>query len=164
MAALLAIVAGGAAPRPAHAIGQGWDHKANITDAAKRLVVLHRREGSSGVLKFLEACYRTHLLSSEFTAGLESCMAQDLMHTQVLAMVYSRLPPDRIKKIGVPSPEVIAKSMNDRLVSSFMQYKVTVKDGDEFKRLVNAYGVPIFVKGVFPKSASPPGDAASPEK
>jgi hypothetical protein len=144
---------------PALAAGNGWDHKANIEDAAKRLVKLHKREGSTGVLKFLDACYRTHLLSSTFTAGLESCMAQDLMHTQLLAVIYSRLPPERLKKLGAPSPEVIAKSMNARFVSSFMQYKVTVAEGDEFKRLVNEHGVPIFVKGVFPKSAAPPDDA-----
>ncbi|MBK9078221.1 MAG: hypothetical protein WBP38_06840 [Hyphomicrobium sp.] len=138
---------------PAFAVGTGWDHKANIEDAAKRLVKLHKREGSTGVLKFLDACYRTHLLSSTFTAGLESCMAQDLMHTQLLALIYSRLPPERLKKLGAPSPEAIAKSMNERFVTSFMQYKVTVTEGDEFKRQVNEYGVPIFVKGVFPKSS-----------
>ena len=56
------------------------------------LRLLHKREGSPGVLKFLDACYRTQLLASEFSQGLESCMAQDYMHTQVLAMVYSRIP------------------------------------------------------------------------
>jgi hypothetical protein len=147
---------------PALAVGGDWDHKANVEDAAKRLVKLHKREGSIGVLKFLEACYRTHLLSSSFTAGLESCMAQDLMHTQLLALIYSRLSPERLKKMGAPSPEVIARSMNERFVSAFMQYKVTVAEGDEFKRLVNTHGVPIFVKGVFPKSAAQPKDA--PEK
>lgn len=149
------------AAMPAHAAGDGWDHKANITDAAKRLVVLHRREGSTGVLKFLEACYKTHLLSSAFTAGLESCMAQDLMHAQILAVVYSRLPPERIKQMGAPTPEIIAKSMNARITSSFMQYKVTVKEGEEFKRIVNEHGMPIFMAGIFPKSA-PKGDAAKP--
>lgn len=164
MRAIAVMVAIAGAASPASAVGQGWDHKTNIEDAAKRLVVLHKREGSAGVLKFLDACYRTHLLSSTFTAGLESCMAQDLMHTQVLAMIYSRLPPERVKKLGAPTPDVIARSMNARFVTSFMQYKVTVKDGEEFKRLVNEHGVPIFVKGVFPKSVPPQGTPDSPEK
>ena len=155
MAALLCAVLSG----PVFAVGSGWNHKTNIEDSAKRLVKLHKREGSAGVLKFLEACYRTHLLSSAFTAGLESCMAQDLMHTQLLALIYSRLPPERLKKLGAPSPYVIAASMNQRFVTSFMQYKVTVAEGDEFKRLVNQFGVPIFVSGVFPKSAAPPDGA-----
>ena len=150
---------------PAHAVGEGWDHKANITESAQRLVTLHKREGSPGVVKFLDACYRTHLLSSEFTAGLESCMAQDLMHTQMLALIYSRLSPERIKKLGAPSPQLIADTMNKRLATSFMQYKVTVVEGDEFKRLVNDYGMPIFVKGVFPKAAAPTnGRATEPGK
>lgn len=165
IAACCACLAGTlAGSAPAHAVGQGWDHKANITDAAKRLVILHRREGSAGVIKFLEACYKTHLLSSAFTAGLESCMAQDYMHTHVLALIYSRLPPERIKQMGAPTPEVIAKSMNERFVTSFMQYNVTVKEGEEFKKLVNDFGVPIFVAGVFPKSKTPEGDAPKGEK
>lgn len=159
---MLLVAAIGAAA-PASAASESWDHKANITDAAKRLVVLHRREGSNGVLKFLEACYKTHLLSSAFTAGLESCMAQDLMHAQVLAVIYSRLPPERIKQMGAPTPEIIAKSMNARVTSSFMQYKVAVKEGEEFKRLVNQHGMPIFMAGIFPKSA-PKGGATKPEK
>ncbi|MBR2534770.1 MAG: hypothetical protein IKE66_01735 [Hyphomicrobium sp.] len=150
------------AASPAIAVTEGWDHKKNITDAAKRLVVLHKREGSTGVLKFLEACYKTHLLSSQFTAGLESCMAQDLMHAQILAIVYSRLPPERIKQMGAPTPEIIAKSMNARLTSSFMQYKVTVKEGEEFKRLVKEHGMPIFLSGIFP-NAAPGNGAAKPE-
>lgn len=161
MAAIVALTVATVAGEPARATGENWDHKANITDAAKRLVVLHRREGSTGVLKFLAACYKTHLLSSEFTAGLESCMAQDLMHAQILAVVYSRLPPERIKQMGAPTPEIIAKSMNARITSSFMQYKVTVKEGEEFKRLVNNHGMPIFMAGIFPKSA-PKGGAAKP--
>lgn len=161
-AALLALFAVIGAAIPASAAGEGWNHKTNITDAAKRLVVLHKREGSTGVLKFLEACYKTHLLSSKFTAGLESCLAQDLMHAQVLAVVYSRLPPARIKEMGAPTPEVIAKSMNTRVTSSFMQYKVTVTEAEEFKRLVNDHGMPIFMAGIFPKSAGPKNGAAKP--
>lgn len=156
MAAILALVG---ASSPAAAASEGWDHRTNITDAAKRLVVLHRREGSNGVLKFLDACYKTHLLSSQFTAGLESCMAQDLMHAQILAVIYSRLPPERVKQMGAPTPDIIARSMNARITSSFMQYKVTVKEGEEFKRLVNQHGMPIFMAGIFPKSA-PKGGAA----
>ena len=88
---------------PADAAPGKWDHTANIKDAATRLAKLHRREGSSGVLTFLDACYRTHLLASSYTAGLEACMAQDYMHTQILAQIYARLPAEDRAKSGAPS-------------------------------------------------------------
>ncbi len=93
-----------------HAPARAQDHKAewnqveNVKSAAKRLGEMQRRQGSESVLKFLEACYKTHMLAEEFTEGLEGCMAQDYMHTQVLATVYSRLPPETIKKMGAPTP------------------------------------------------------------
>jgi hypothetical protein len=153
-ARLGAVVLGAFVAATAHAAKGDWDHAANIKDAAARLAELHKREGSAGVLKFLDACYRTHLLASEFTKGLEACMAQDYMHTQVLATIYSKLPEDERKRLGAPSPEAMAQGMNQRFVASFMQYKVTVAEAEDFKNLVNKYGFPVFVKAVFPKNPS----------
>jgi hypothetical protein len=139
-----------------------WDHAANIKDAATRLANLHRREGSPGVLKFLDACYRTHLLASEFTRGLEACMAQDYMHTQVLATIYARLPAEQRAKSGVPSPQLIADGMGKRFVTAFSQYKVPVPEAEAFKKLVDTQGFPVFLKAVFPKLGAKPG--ADPDK
>lgn len=148
---------------PCTAAPGNWDHTANIKDAAQRLVKLHRREGSAGVLKFLDACYRTHLLASDFTKGLEACMAQDYMHTKVLATIYAKLPDAQRERLHVPSPVAIADGMNKRFVSSFMQYKVTVTDADDFKLQVDKVGFPLFVKGVFPKGTAGQQDPAKPE-
>jgi hypothetical protein len=141
------------APVPLHA-KETWDHVANIKDAAKRLADLHKREGSAGVLKFLDACYRTQMLSSEFTQGLESCMAQDYMHSQVLARIYARIPQADRVRMGVPAPEDIANGMGQRFVAAFSQYKMTVKQAEHFKKLVDKNGMPIFVKSVFPPKKS----------
>jgi hypothetical protein len=141
---------------PVSAAPGKWDHAANIKDAAGRLALLHRREGSPGVLKFLDACYRTHLLASTFTQGLEACMAQDYMHTQVLATIYARLPAEQRAKTGAPSPEVIANGMGKRFVSAFSQYKVPVSEAEAFKKLIDSQGFPVFLKAVFPNSAGKP--------
>jgi hypothetical protein len=138
-----------AAPAPSMAKGT-WDHVANIKDSAKRLAILHLREGSPGVLKFLDACYRTQMLSSEFTAGLESCMAQDYMHSQVLAKIYAKIPQADRVRMGVPAPEDIANGMGQRFVAAFAQYKISVKEAAAFKKLVDKDGLPIFVNAVFP--------------
>ena len=132
-----------------------WDHIANVKDAANRLGQLHRHEGSKGVLKFLDACYRTHMLASTYTAGLEACMAQDYMHTQILAQIYARLPADERAKTGAPSPELIADGMGKRFLVAFSQYNVSGADAETFKKLVDTHGFPIFLKAVFPKSPNP---------
>jgi hypothetical protein len=137
----------------AHSAKGNWDHAANIKDAAGRLATLHKREGSQGVLKFLDACYRTHLLASEYSKGLESCMAQDYMHTQILATIYSKLPEEERVKLHVPSPEAMAQGMGQRFTAAFQQYKVAVAEANDFKALVDKYGFPVFVKAVFPKDA-----------
>jgi hypothetical protein len=149
----------------AHAAAGAWNHAANIKDAAQRLALLHKREGSNGVLKFLDACYRTHMLASEFSKGLEACMAQDYMHTQVLATIYSKVPEDQRKRVGAPSPEMMAQGMGQRFTAAFSQYKVAVVEAEDFKKLVDKYGFPVFVKAMFPKDAakipqlSKPGNA-----
>lgn len=145
--AALAVAAFGAS---AGAAPGSWDHEANIREAVERLVLLHRKQGSNGVLKFLDACYRTHLLAGTFTQGLESCMAQDYAHSKVLVAIYAKIPRDKLKKVGAPTPAGIAGSMNQRFIKAFTQYNVTVADAEDLKRMFETVGVPIFIKGVFP--------------
>jgi hypothetical protein len=156
LALLLALVV--AVPAAAK---ETWNHVANIKDAATRLAELHKREGSPGVLKFLDACYRTQMLASEYSQGLESCMAQDYMHTQVLAKVYAAIPEAERQRMGTPSPQAIADGMGRRFVAAFSQYKISVKDAEEFKKLVDKNGLPIFVKAVFPPKK--PDDSDKPD-
>lgn len=155
---LIALMLGAmaAAPSPSFA-KEAWDHVANVKDAAKRLADLHKREGSAGVLKFLDACYRTQMLSSKYTEGLESCMAQDYMHSQVLARIYARIPQAERVRMGVPAPEDIANGMGQRFVAAFKQYKISVKEADAFRKLVDKNGMPIFIKSAFPPNN--PGSA-----
>jgi hypothetical protein len=157
---LAALCLGLIAAGPASALAkETWDHVANIKDAAKRLSDLHQREGSAGVLKFLDACYRTQMLSSKFTQGLESCMAQDYMHSQVLARIYANIPQADRVRMGVPAPEDIAKAMGQRFVAAFSQYKIGVKQADAFRKMVDKNGMPIFLKSVFPPHKVGEGNA-----
>lgn len=158
MAFCLGAIAAGSAPALAK---ETWNHVANVKDAAKRLANLHRREGSAGVLKFLDACYRTQMLSSEFSQGLESCMAQDYMHSQILARIYAKIPQADRVRMGVPAPEDIAKGMGQRFVAAFAQYKMSIKQAEAFKKMVDEDGMPIFMKSVFPRRKSGDGDADS---
>ncbi|MEQ1718245.1 MAG: hypothetical protein ABL907_20070 [Hyphomicrobium sp.] len=130
-----------------------WNQTANIKDAANRLAKLQRAEGSEAVLKFLEACYKTHTLASKYTQGLEGCMAQDYMLSQVLATIYTKVPPEALAKMRAPSPDLIARSMRGRFQAIFAQYQITQPEADAFKTAVERVGFPIFIKAIFPKAA-----------
>ncbi len=142
------------------AAAPSWDRQANIVDAAQRLAKLHRVQGSQGVLKFLDACYRTHLLSSDFNQGVEGCLVQDYIHAQTLATIYSRLPPEARAERKLPAPDVISQAMQRRLIATFTQYKITPDDAVVFQKLIEKHGLPVFIKAVFPKAA-PPNNGAS---
>ena len=143
---------------PAHAAKPAWDQTANIKEAANHLAKLHRAQGSQGVIKFLDACYRTHTLASEFNRGLEACMAQDYMHSQILAVIYAKVTPEDRAKSNFPSPEFIAKTMSARFASVFAQYKFTANETDALKKAVDTHGFPLFLKAVFPKGPDGAGE------
>ncbi len=144
VALLLALVPASALSKPA------WDQEANIKDAAKRLALLHRGEGSQGVVKFLDACYKTHTIASEFSAGLEACMTQDYIHSRVLAEIYAKLPEEARAKLHAPSAEFIARTMNARFAAIRAQYKMSDADADTLKKSIDKVGLPIFIKSAFP--------------
>ncbi len=94
------------------------------------------------------------MLAEKYTEGLESCMAQDYMLSQVLAVIYSRVPADKLKDMNAPSADIIARSMRGRFQAIFQQYKLTQDQADSLRKAVDDYGMPIFVKAVFPKRGS----------
>jgi hypothetical protein len=142
----------------AHA-GKRWDRAANIGEAANRLVELHRAKGSQGVLKFLDACYKTHTLASEFKAPLEACMAQDYMHARVLVEIYGRLPEEARVRFNAPDAAGIELALNRRFALVMKQYAMSEADTQELMKSIETVGVPIFVKGVMPSSETSPADA-----
>ena len=154
---------------PAHAESTkaekpAWDRAANIKDAAERLGALHRREGTQGVIKFIDACYRTHMLASEYNKGLEACLAADYMHSRVLAEIYARVPAEERAKNKAPSPELITNTMAARFGRAYQQYKVPAAEADVFKKLVDTHGFPLFVKVIFPKAQAEPESGTAKDK
>ncbi|MGE0380506.1 MAG: hypothetical protein AB7O90_06620 [Hyphomicrobium sp.] len=148
---------------PAHAADTNWDQTKNVTDAAKRLAEMQRRQGSEAVLKFLEACYKTHMLAEKYTEGLEACMAQDYMLSQLLAVIYSKVPPEKLADMKAPSPEVIARAMRGRFLAIFQQYNISQEQADSLKKAVDEHAMPLFIKLVFPNSSKKKdGDEPSP--
>jgi hypothetical protein len=127
-----------------------WDQAANVKDAALRIAEIQRTQGASKALDFISDCYKTHSLSSEYTKAFEGCIAQDYLETQILALVYSRLPPETLKKMGAPDPKMLAESMGQRVTAAFASYKIPVARAEKFKKIVDEAGFPVFFKTLFP--------------
>ena len=140
-----------------------WDQAANVKEAAERLAVIQKRQGATAAFKFIDACYRTHSLSSEYTRAFEACIAQDYLETRVLALIYSRMSPETLKARGMPTPQMLADTMGRRIVSAFKNYDVPVQDVRAFKKLVDEHGFPVFFKALFPNSKVPEINDGPPE-
>jgi hypothetical protein len=142
--------------QPAHAAKPSWDQKANIAEAATRLAQLHLRQGSQGVVKFLDACYRTHTIAERFTQGLEACLTQDYIHSQALAIIYARMPEAERTKQGMPSAEIITRMVAERMATVFQRYKIASPEADAFRKSIDLHGFPVFLKAVFPSASDAP--------
>jgi len=132
-----------------------WDQSANIKDAAVRIAEIQRTQGATKAFNYIEDCYKTHSLSSEYTKAFEGCIAQDYLETQILALVYSRLPPETLKEMGAPEPKMLAQSMGQRITAAFATYKIPVVRVEKFKKIVDEDGFPVFFKVLFPGAEVP---------
>jgi len=157
------VVAATAVPEPVLAAGESgdatqaeqpaWDRPASIRGAAERLGYLHRARGAKAAYELIENCYKTHSLAEHYGEGFETCIAQDYLETRTLMLVYARLPPETLAKLGVPSPHELSAGMGARIAAAFRQYNKDQAYADELKRLVDQYGVPVFLSIVFPEAA-----------
>ncbi|MDH4981562.1 hypothetical protein [Hyphomicrobium sp. D-2] len=145
------------APKP------DWDQVANIKEAATRLAQIQRTQGASGAFAFIDACYRTHRLSSAYTRAFEACIAQDYLETQILSLVYSRMPLEVLQRMKAPSPDMLAGTMLRRVSAAFGQYKLSKEQVAEFKRNIDAHGFPIMFAALFPNTPVPQVPQAIPE-
>ena len=139
---------------PAFAAGNfTWDRAANIKDAAERLAGLQKERGALAAYKFISACYGTHMLASKYTQGLEACIAQDYMLTEVMTSIYARIPAEKRKEMGTVDPDQLARGMSQRVGAALTQYKMTEADGLALKKMIDQHGLPVFAKQTLPKAS-----------
>ena len=132
-----------------------WDQVENIKEAATRLAQIQRTQGATKAYQFIDACYRTHKLSSTYTRAFEACIAQDYLETQILTLIYARLPPETLKRMGAPTPELLVETATRRVVAAFANYQMPLAVVEKFARLVDEHGFPVFFKALFPDSKMP---------
>jgi hypothetical protein len=132
-----------------------WDQAENIRAAAEHLGKLQRQRGAKGAFEFIGACYKTHGLAETYAAPFEACIAQDYMQSKILAMIYSRLPPEQLKSMGSPSPGDLKVSLSRRVAAAYLQYKIPISYAGDFEKLVEQHGFPVFLSMVFPNAKVP---------
>lgn len=159
------VLAAGEAPAgEASGTTASWDQVASIRGAAERLGRLHRARGAKAAYELIDNCYKTHSLASAYGEGFEACIAQDYLETRTLIQVYSRMPPEMLQKHGVPSPEMLAESMGQRISAAFSQYGKSQAYADNVKRIVDEHGLPVFLAIVFPEAVKAFEDRKAQEK
>jgi hypothetical protein len=141
-----------------------WDQVANIKEAAMHLAELQRTQGAERAFTFIDACYKTHSLASEYTRAFEACIAQDYLETQILTLIYSRLPPETLKRMGAPSPAMLVNTMGKRVTAAFATYKMPPDRLQTFAKLVDEHGFPIFFQALFPGTKVPVPNALAPKQ
>jgi hypothetical protein len=128
----------------------GWDRIANVESAATQIGQIQAQAGIEQAFKFISACYKTHGLATAYSKAFEGCIAQDYIVSRALVQIYERVPPEALAKMNAPSPQQIDQSFQNRAAAAFAQYKRPPEDALALRGVVEARGVPVFFKLVFP--------------
>jgi hypothetical protein len=128
-----------------------WDRIGNIKEMAQHIGNVQRNQGAEKAMGFIDACYRTHSLSSAYSKPFEGCIAADYMLARALVAVIERVPPGELQKSGLAPPAEILKAAQTRIGSGFGQYGINATDAQAFLGLVDQHGMPTFMQAVFPK-------------
>jgi hypothetical protein len=127
-----------------------WDRASNVKEAALRVAEMQKTRGALGTFKFIADCYKTQTLNENYTRFLESCVVQDIIHSRATAAVYAALSPEQRRETGVPEPELLNKSMLDRVGSTLGQFKVSLADIQALMKIVDQQGMSEYAKARFP--------------
>ena len=136
-----------------------WDRVANVKHAAEVLGEIQAQGGADQAFRFISACYKTHSLAAAYSRAFESCIAQDFMLSQTLALIYDRIDPAVLKRMGAPTRDILQQTLNQRVNGAYATYEMPPSEGNALKAIVDEHGMPVFFKFVFPKGQGAPAEA-----
>jgi hypothetical protein len=134
-----------------------WDRIENVKHAAMKIGEIQSRQGAEQAYKFIAACYKTHGLASAYSRAFESCIAQDFMVTQAMALVYEKVDPAALQKMRAPTRDQLQAALNQRVNGAYANYAMAGSEGLALKEIVDQHGMPVFFKYVFPDKGARPG-------
>jgi hypothetical protein len=127
-----------------------WDRIENVKQAAVKIGEIQSRQGAEQAYKFIAACYKTHGLASAYSRAFESCIAQDFMVTQAMALVYEKVDPAALQKMRAPTRDQLQAALNQRVNGAYATYQMQGSEGLALKDIVDQHGMPVFFTYVFP--------------
>lgn len=130
----------------------GWDRVQTIRQAAQRIAVVHRSKGPAAAYKLIDACYRTHSLADLYTEGMEICIVQDYLQTQMVTRVIERMAPGTLARSGVQSPKELRKIMQIRIGKTLKMFDMPPTFGTEVMKLAEKHGSPVYLAVLFPEA------------
>ena len=128
-----------------------WDRVANVKSAAVQIGEIQVNQGADRAFKFITDCYKTHGLAAAYSKAFEGCIAQDFMLMEALVAIYSRVDPKVLQQNGVPSVAQLQDRLSQRVSGAFANYQMPPAEGLALKKIVDTYGMPVFLKIIFPK-------------
>ena len=139
------------AAHSALAAAPDWDRVANVKAAAVQIGEIQVQQGADKAFKFITDCYKTHGLAAAYSKAFEGCIAQDFMLMEALAAIYSRVDPKVLQQNGVPSVAQLVDRLNERVSGAYANYQMPPGEGQALRKIVDTYGMPVFLKIIFPK-------------
>jgi hypothetical protein len=103
-----------------YALAQNSDRAANVVKAAVEIGFIQRRGGANAAFGAIKQCYDRELeVANSLTQGVETCITQDLLVSQMTAAFYRGISAEGRKKAGVAEPEEIQKVVTLRVLAIF---------------------------------------------
>jgi hypothetical protein len=136
--------------------GSAWaedaDRVANINKAAAEIAAIQEKSGANGAFAAINECYQRELaVAKSLTRGLETCMTQDIIVSNITAVFYGQMSENARKMAKVPEPGAVKDAMIQRVVGTARRFKVPEEDAREFRRLVQQHGMQAYGQTRFPK-------------
>jgi hypothetical protein len=127
------------------------DRLSNIQKAASEIGAIQKQNGADGAFVAITECYRRELAKAKsLTRELEACMAQDIIVTNVSASMFASVSEEARRMAKAPDPEALKKAMIDRVLGTFMRFKIPVEEARRFNQVVQTQGMEAYGRAMFP--------------
>jgi hypothetical protein len=118
------------------------DRIRNVEMAAAQIAAIQNKAGANGAFAAIDACYKREFARAvSLTPELEGCMTQDIIVSDVTAVLYASLSAEARRLARAPEPGTVTKAMTQRVAGTFARFKVPEADARAFIPIVRTNGM-----------------------
>ena len=127
------------------------DRVRNIEKAAAEIAAIQKENGANGAFEAINECYRRELSDAiALSPQLETCMAKDIIVSQVTAAFCSNMSAAGRRMGGGSDPGTVMNAMQGRVVGTMARFKVPQDDALVFSGIVKTKGMEAYARAGFP--------------